>query len=57
VVVRRKRSDTVSSQALLDSGALEALDILELLQNEHGPLALEAIHQRTNIRRQLFIAF
>ena len=50
MVVRRRRSDTVSSQAaLLVSGALEALDILELLQNEHGPLALEAIHQRANI--------
>jgi ribose transport system substrate-binding protein len=52
VVVRRRRSDTVSSQAaLLVSGALEALDILELLQNEHGPLALEAIHQRANISK------
>ena len=29
----------------------KALDILELLQNEKGPLALEAIYQRTNISK------
>ena len=29
----------------------KALDILELLQNEQGPLALEAIYQRTNISK------
>ncbi len=29
----------------------KALDILELLQNEHGPLTLEAIYQRTNISK------
>ena len=29
----------------------KALDILELLQNEHGPLSLEAIYQRTNISK------
>jgi ribose transport system substrate-binding protein len=29
----------------------KALDILELLQNEQGPLALESIYQRTNISK------
>ncbi|HUK23753.1 MAG TPA: substrate-binding domain-containing protein [Terriglobales bacterium] len=29
----------------------KALDILELLQNEHGPLTLETIYQRTNISK------
>jgi ribose transport system substrate-binding protein len=29
----------------------KALDILELLQNERGPLALESIYQRTNISK------
>jgi ribose transport system substrate-binding protein len=29
----------------------KALDILELLQNEHAPLSLEAIYQRTNISK------
>lgn len=29
----------------------KALDILELLQSEHGPLTLEAIYQRTNISK------
>jgi len=29
----------------------KALDILELLQNERGPLSLEAIYQRTNISK------
>jgi len=29
----------------------KALDILELLQNEHGPLTLEAIYQRTSISK------
>ena len=29
----------------------KALDILELLQNEKGPLALEGIYQRTNISK------
>jgi ribose transport system substrate-binding protein len=29
----------------------KALDIFELLQNEQGPLALESIHQRTNIAK------
>jgi ribose transport system substrate-binding protein len=29
----------------------KALDILELLQNEHGPLSLETIYQRTNISK------
>lgn len=29
----------------------KALDILELLQNENGPIALEAVHQQTNISK------
>jgi ribose transport system substrate-binding protein len=29
----------------------KALDVFELLQNEQGPLALESIHQRTNIAK------
>jgi ribose transport system substrate-binding protein len=29
----------------------KALDILELLQNEHGPISLEAMYQRSNISK------